>query len=179
MIIALTGVSGSGKDEIAKHLCSVYKMERRAFADKLKRAAAIIFDLSWEQLWGEQKDVVDVRWGYTPAQLLQRLGSECVRDGFADVPFIGKDVWVKAATTGLNLYDNYVFTDTRYPNEAEALRRLDACIVRVIRPGYKSKRASHVSEHALDDYPVGRVIVNDGTLEELYTRADNLYMSLL
>ncbi len=159
-IIGLTGKSGSGKDAAASHLVCRYGFVRLAFADALKAAAKCIFSLSDAQLWGSEKDVTDLYWGVTPGRILQLVGTECMRAGFAD------DVWIRALCRKLEGRD-YVVTDVRFPNEAEAIRHWGGKVYRIERPGHVSTRAAHISETALDHYPVDGIIVNDadrGTL---------------
>ncbi len=172
MIIGLTGKSGAGKDEVAKRLVLKHGFSRLAFADPLKIAARHIFGLSDAQLWGAEKDKIDPYWGMTPGQLMQRLGTECLRNGFAPVPGIGEDVWIKALFRKVEPGRDYVITDVRFPNEADEIKRWGGKIYRVIRPGHVSARAPHVSENALLDYETAGRIWNARTLEALYETVD-------
>lgn len=168
MIIGLMGKSGSGKDATASWLCTHYGFARLAFADPLKLGAKHIFSLNDSQLWGAEKDVVDPFWGMTPAQILQRMGTECMRDGFST------DLWVKALLRQIVPGDHTVITDVRFPNEAQAVLDWGGVLVRVVRPGYASKRAPHASETALDNWPADRKLVNSGTITDLRNAVDDM-----
>ncbi len=174
MIIGLTGKSGSGKDEVAKRLVQKHGFLRLAFADSLKLAARHIFSLSDAQLWGAEKDLVDPYWGMTPGQIMQRLGTECLRDGFSSTPEVGEQVWIKSLFRKIEPAQDYVITDVRFPNEADEVKRWGGRVYRVIRPGHVSARAPHVSETALDGYEVDGEICNNGTLGDLAYTADSL-----
>lgn len=161
MIIGLTGKSGSGKDAAASYLVRKHGFQRLAFADALKIAARAIFTLSDAQLWGAEKDIVDPYWGITPGQIMQRLGTECLRQGFAD------DVWIKALMRKVEPGQDYVITDVRFPNEAATVRAWGGKVYRIVRPGHVSARAPHMSEVALDGDKEVMELSNHGTLEEL------------
>ena len=58
----------------------------------------------------------------------------------------------------------WLITDTRFPNEADAIKERGGIVVRVDR-GLST--GDHPSETALDDYEFDYVIPNTGTIEEL------------
>ena len=66
-LVALVGVSGSGKDTVAAHL-GTRGFTRVAVADPIKRAMQQVFDLTDEQLWESERDVVARRLGCTPRE---------------------------------------------------------------------------------------------------------------
>jgi len=63
-------------------------------------------------------------------------------------------------------YPNWVITDTRFPNEAQAIKDAGGILIRVVRPG-NTPINTHSSETSLDNYPFDHVIINDGSLEDL------------
>src|SRR5690606_32695903 len=71
-----------------------------------------------------------------------------------------------------------VVTDVRYTNEADEIRRAGGYLVRVLRPGQASTD-THSSEVELDAYPTNRVIVNDGTLDDVQREARLLARDLV
>lgn len=165
MIIGITGKSEHGKDTAARYLRQRYGFAPKGFADKLKEAAGVIFDFRHEQLWTDKKDTLDLFWGETPGAILQKLGT-AVRES------ISQDVWARSLIRDLNLQDDWVITDVRYPNEADAIVSLGGKIVRVYRPNHVGKRpASHASETAMDKYPC-HMILNTGSINDLNTEVD-------
>lgn len=151
----------------------------------------------------------------TPRKLLQLLGTDCGREIihpniwvnalFADYKtdrgrwdykrFDGK--WVEGVTEkdaksfGENRYrfipyiPNWIITDVRFPNEAQAIKDRGGIVIRVNRPLErlgnsklpKLKHTSnnqHYSETVLDDYEFDYVIDNNGSIEELIEKVKQL-----
>ena len=63
MIIGISGKKRSGKDTISDYLIQEYKFIKYGFADPIKDIAKIIFGFTEEQLYGNEKDIIDLRWG--------------------------------------------------------------------------------------------------------------------
>lgn len=57
VIIGVCGVKYSGKDEVAKAICTKLRFTRTAFADLLKEACGLTFNMNVRQLHGDQKEV--------------------------------------------------------------------------------------------------------------------------
>jgi hypothetical protein len=66
-----------------------------------------------------------------------------------------------------------VFSDVRYPNEANAVRDFGGKIYRIDRAGVGPAN-EHASETALNDYDFDDRIDNSGTVEELYAQIDRV-----
>ena len=69
--------------------------------------------------WDEAKKTEEVR------RLLQIFGTEIGRS------LLGENIWVELATRNLESSKNYVFTDVRFPNEADKIKNLGGLIWRV------------------------------------------------
>ncbi len=82
---------------------------------------------------------------------------------------------------------NWIITDVRFPNEAEAIKSKGGIVIRVNRPckechgiGYHKMdcnigRYEHESERALDKYGhFDHIIENDGTIEDLLQKVKNI-----
>jgi hypothetical protein len=164
-LIGLSGYAGAGKDEVAKILAP-RGWRRASFADPLRAALYalnprihgtplrfLVDVLGWDSV---KRDHPEAR------ELLQRMGTEVGRNLF------GQDFWVEQALAAIEREDGtqYVFTDCRFPNEAEAVRARGGRVWRIERPGVVAVNA-HPSETSLDDYRFDAVIANDGTLEAL------------
>ena len=84
-LIGILGQAGSGKDEVGKQLVQqgFYGL---ALADPMKIFLMHLFDWSWEQLWGGSKlrNVIDPRYGFSPRETLQHLGTEWARSRAPD-----------------------------------------------------------------------------------------------
>jgi len=62
MIIGLLGYSRSGKNAVGDILAEHAKFQTLAFADSLKRLCMRLFDWDEEQLWGNGKEEMDLRY---------------------------------------------------------------------------------------------------------------------
>lgn len=160
MIIGFSGKAGSGKTTAANYLVEHYGFVRMSFAKPLKEAAGLLFSLSLAQLYGDQKEVVDSRWGLSPRQILQRFGTDAMRTTF------GEDIWTKIWFRSRPPNRHIVVDDVRFPDEADFIR---FCLDnsgrngRVFRLGYPHAPviSGHISETALDAYVFDAVVYAD------------------
>lgn len=193
-IIGLIGPAGSGKNAVGEYLARVGGARLMAFADPLRQsiyatnpyvslAPAWALDaklpvirslfgctrlasLVDERGWDGAKALPDVR------RLLQRFGTEGGREVF------GKSFWVETAAWRVwealeQGATRFVFTDVRFPEEVDFIRRVGGVVVRVVRPGYEPLN-SHPSENALWDTQTDFGIVNNGTLSDLAVATNDL-----
>jgi sulfite reductase beta subunit-like hemoprotein len=170
MIIGLVGKAQSGKDTVADYLVRTSLFEKAAFADDLKRLCKDMFDLTDAQVnTQEGKAAVDVRYGITPREILQKVGTDWFRAVYPSI-------WVNRLITKLQSRsaDDFVITDIRFPNEVNAIKNIGGIIVKLVRlnGGGAGAFSSHASETALDSLPFttfGHIIVAEsGDLQKLY-----------
>lgn len=178
MIIGINSYATGGKDTVAKIIQELQpekSWEVKKFAGKLKLIASLLtgidvslfedqefkeklMPLEWVEQWMEGTTkyykLMKVR------DFLQRLGTESVRD------ILHNDAWVNALMVDYNLDYNWIVTDTRFHNEAQAIRKSGGIVVRINRDGVKPIN-NHPSEVALDDFDFDFVIENNGSLEDL------------
>ena len=182
MIIGVTGNLGAGKDTVGAYLVNAYGFRRIGFADKLKESAAALFDVpveSWEE-WKNNRRVrvvieteryinapAETAAALTAREFLQRYGTEAHREVF------GYDFWVEQALKVTDLSDdNFVVTDCRFDNEAEAIKKRGGIVIRVYRPGTGGDE--HASEKALPEELVDYTLINDKSKGHLYIQIDTL-----
>jgi hypothetical protein len=77
----------------------------------------------------------------------------------------------------VQFYPNWIITDTRFPNELEAVKKRGGITIKVVRPhGYTNPHTGeyvevpldfHASETALDDAEFDYTIINDSTIDDL------------
>jgi post-segregation antitoxin (ccd killing protein) len=169
MIIGLSGYARTGKDTVANILVEQHGFTKLAFADPMREALLRLNPFievndiqhmpldqalrvySWEDLKSESPDI---------RGLMQRIGTEVGRQMF------GENVWVDLAMKEAAKYENVVFSDVRFLNEADALRNAGGSIWRIERPGIEAAN-DHISETGLDDYSFNAVLSNDRGTEEL------------
>lgn len=176
--VRVTGVSGfarAGKDTIADHLVANYGYTKMSFADPMREAlvkldpyihigghitnlSSAVTRIGWEDLKALSGDI---------RPLLQRFGTEVGREMW------GEDFWVDAAIDKIEDGGKVVFADVRFPNEADAIKALGGEVWRVTREGFGPAN-SHISERSLDDYDFDLSVLNDGTLDKLYSSIDGI-----
>ncbi len=169
MLIGLAGVRRSGKDMVADYLVRNHGYIKYALASPLKSACKMMFDLSHEQVHGDSKDAVDPRYGVTPRELFQRVGTDCAR-AIKPTLWIDKFIaWYESRAEVHGKALRVVVSDVRFQNEIDAIRALGGKVYLVRRPGSREHDA-HVSEHAhaLD---VDGHIANEGSLDDLHDAA--------
>lgn len=175
-LIGLGGKAGSGKSSVGAYLCARYGARAYAFADELKELVRGAFRFSEDQMEGFTKEYPDTRFGASPRWCLQRMGDVCRE--------IWPDIWIwhlrRKIMDFLSCYgaQPLVVTDVRFVNEAEALRRLGAVLIRLERPGLAGAvggQPGHASETSLDGWTGwDHVVINDQGLAELFARVDGV-----
>lgn len=179
-LIGISGKIGSGKDtaaEIIQHLTNpmgldMFPYEVKKFAGKLKIIASILTGIPVEKFEDQEfkKQYLGEDWNYqidkfnpiqkmTVRELLQKLGTDALREG------LHNNVWVNALLADYNENSNWLVTDTRFPNEAEAIKNLGGVVLRIERS--TCQLGTHPSETALDHYTFDYVIHNNGSKEDL------------
>ena len=63
-------------------------------------------------------------------------------------------------------YPDWIITDCRFVNEAQAIKERDGLLIRIENPRVISKD-THASETSLDNYQFDEVIINDSSIEDL------------
>lgn len=148
-IIAFIAKKGRGKDTAADYLIQNYNFTKRAFTDPLKKGIQQWFLFTDEQLFTEQKEIIDSRWGVSPRKVCQIVGSDVVRDMFPKILFndtkIGDSFWVKSfdiwykSTTDLHR-GNVVVSDVRFQNEVDYIKSIGGIVVKINRPSLDTKQ---------------------------------------
>lgn len=181
--------------------------EIRKFAAKLKQVASLLTGIPVEdferqevkdRVLGEEWGISEIELDYTQTpnvsvtdtvrmmtvrELLQRVGTEAMRDN------VHEDVWVNALfadykptynikhSITVDTAPNWIITDVRFPNEADAIKKRGGLVVRVERYnldgsdyGWGNPASDHPSETSLDDYDFDYRILNNGTIDDLVLR---------
>jgi hypothetical protein len=124
----------------------------------------------------------------TIREFLQRLGTEAIRDGlhtnawvnalFADykpIPYFKHEEDLVADVR----YPNWIITDTRFPNEAQAIKDRGGIVIRVNRQKQGIQiddlsQSLHPSETSLDDWNFDYIIENNGTIDNLTEKVSEM-----
>ena len=131
--IALTGRMGTGKSTIAQLLSEMYGYHRISWAAPVKDFAAMAYGpIDKTASYAVTQNGV-TRY-ISGREILQRLGTDALRMQ------VDQDFWIKVglnrirAALTANPNVRIVIDDTRFPNEADALRARGFLIVRVKLP---------------------------------------------
>ena len=172
LLIGLSGKAGSGKSTVADYLTKEHGYHQFAFANALKDVVGLAFGFTREQLYGGGlKEKIDPRWGVSPRWCLQWLGTDVFRDRWPDIwiRHLRQDILDFLAINGQR---PIVVSDVRFQDEAQALKRMGAVLIRIERPGAGARglgEAYHASETDLDGWPgFDHVIHNDGSQGDLF-----------
>jgi hypothetical protein len=85
IIIGLIGDNRVGKDTIAEFIKEYDpSFKTLAFADPVKDLARTLFNFNQDQLYGNQKEIIDPRWNITPREVMTKLGTELMQFGIYD-----------------------------------------------------------------------------------------------
>jgi hypothetical protein len=182
-VIGFSGYAQNGKDEASKFFVE-NGWRRASFADVIRKS---LYELNpiigtqnftgnhgWGTRFERLREIIDQKGWETSKlsylevrNLLQRLGTDAGRN------VLGENVWVDAVFNSLEEGQRYVFSDLRFPNEAEAIKSFGGKVIRIQRPGFGPIN-NHISEVALDGYEFDQVIVNDGTIEDFRNKLKGL-----
>lgn len=202
-VIGIGGKLQHGKDVAADHLVDELGWVKIGMSDALNEVLMELNPWLRVEVTSEEKlkflgitldtkrvTTVDVRryadtvraLGYTKAKeipevrrLLQVMGTEVGRK------MIDPNIWTKLMAKKVREAKKagapgVVVTGIRFPNESKAIKTLDGELWWIERPGHTAEAASgsHDSENSLgaDDFEV--VILNDGKINDLRSKVDDL-----
>jgi hypothetical protein len=178
-VIGVCGRRRSGKDTVAGILNDLYGYENVKISTDLKNALKILFGFDNEQIEGNLKDVVDERWGVSPREAMQFIGTEVMQYKITELlPSMGRKFWIKGFINkhiAHGRLDNrlLVITDIRFMHEYDELKRYlhnDLLMLRVERDVVSSP-LSQVDEHSSEQeflrIPVNHIISNNGSKDNL------------
>jgi len=208
MIIGVVGFLGSGKGTVGDVLIQNYGYYRLSFADAVKDSVSVIFgwprhllegDTEESRVFREQPDPFwSERFEYdvTPRYMMQLMGTEAGRDVFH------KNIWIYTLENRMRNFENVVVPDVRFPNEINFIRSKKGKIIRVKRgpePDWydlahaansdtflhapeayddMTKTGIHYSEWAWVGQEFDYVINNDGSIDELKQKLNNIMEKL-
>jgi hypothetical protein len=167
MIIGLLGRAGSGKTTVADYLVREHGAQKFSFAAPLKEMARRVYALSDAQLYGPQavKETVDPRYGRSPRELLQYLGTDVCRD------ILGEDVWVNAAMRAITPFSLWVCDDVRFFNEWQAIHLRGGKVVKLTCPDATVTPGSGHASEQIDEIPFDLEVVSRRADRDLLDQA--------
>lgn len=143
-VISISGLIGSGKNTVANLICELspnLNFQRISFAARLKDTIATLFHYDRDLLEGgsvlsrEWRETQDSYWYNksngkikSPRWILQQFGVE-IKKLFCE------DFWASIVENEIlnHLNQNFILTDTRFPDEIEMLKKHNAFFIEVKR----------------------------------------------
>ena len=201
MLIGVVGFIGSGKGTVGEILTD-HGFVKDSFARPLKDAVSIMFgwprellegDTELSRSWREEPDVFwSEKFGrpFSPREALQLMGTEAGRETFHP------DIWVISLLNRAKGKD-VVVTDVRFKNEIDYIQKNEGIVIRVKRgedPEWFNFLSSETDEFYREQIMKGRsvhrsewdwvgcdfdyVIENDGTVQQLRKKVENVLQSV-
>ena len=180
-IIAICGAKRSGKDVLAKYIVATRGFKKLSFAEPLKKAVRELFNfndiqvgIDEENAVGDEKEIIDERWGISPRKALQFFGTEIMQHTIDElIPntnrgFLADILLSRISDVASDTCNNYVISDLRFLHEYNKLKS-SAKIRNIV------ERDTHISEKEYIDIPYDVEIVNDGAIGDLTDLFDIYY----
>lgn len=151
-IIGFCGYHGSGKSYSCDFLHSELKWPIYNFADPLKEGVGAMFGFTQAQLYGSLKETLDFRYGQTPRYILQKVGTEWIRDRLKvdlDIELQESGLWVQRFLEKhrANPMAGTLVGDVNFPDEVDAVADGgQGLIVWINRPSQK-RTTGHASQN--------------------------------
>jgi hypothetical protein len=182
-IVGITGRKFSGKDTVADYMCKNFGYLKIAFADMLKCVCGILFGLTFEQMYGSQKEVCNAVFGLSSRQILQYVGTEIFRNNMSSLhKNIGNDFWILCVDKQINKIKNvnpnahFVISDVRFNNEINYIHENKCKVIRIIRSCVlNNEYSSHASEIDIDKLDFDIQIYNNAKYYDLFNEIDSLF----
>jgi hypothetical protein len=168
MIVGIAGRAGVGKDTVAQLIKDEYPNYcHMAFAQPIKDMLSMI---DVDCTTRETKELPIPEFDISPRRMAQTLGTEWGRA-------LHPDFWLIVAERemySLGMHsNNFVFSDVRFENEADFIRRKGGLIIHV-RSDIAPAVEAHVSEKGIATRLADYIVVNNGTIEDLRTKIKSM-----
>ena len=177
-VVALCGPRRVGKDTIANYLAE-YGYEHIKITSPLKALCKSLFHFTDDQLESDLKEVVDPRWGVSPRQVMQFIGTEVFQYKVQElIPQVGRNFWVNSLVSLIeaNPSKRYVISDLRFLHEHRALEQFDTLTIKITSDRVQHNSTDlHQSECEYQTVKENVHVANNSTKEALYSRIDEVF----
>jgi len=192
LLVGLIGKKQTGKDTVADFLVSKYGFQKYSLAEPMKIACRHIFLMSDEQLWGDQKEEIDMRYNTTPRKILQIIGTELFQyDIYKHIPEMidsikPRELWINRFKLWYNrqvdpnipikqrIMADVVVSDVRFPHEADEIKKLGGILIKILRSNENNVIDGHASEQEMDEIRFDYLVINGGSINDLYIEVDKI-----
>lgn len=176
MLIAFSGLKGSGKDTAADYLVSKYKYKKETFAEPLKQALKHLFNLTDHNLYIDKESKLNEWYGISTRQLMQFVGTELLRMQMSKlIPELEENIFVKNLENKIDSNTKIVISDLRMKNEYDMIKNKGGIVINIFRNGVSEDGHSTEKNDLSYDYK----IENNDDLNKFYENIDKLLEKLL
>jgi hypothetical protein len=172
-LIAICGYKRCGKDTLSDYICKKYGHQKVKIAGKLKEIVKIVFGFSEEQVESDLKEEIDSRWGITPRQAMQFIGTEMFQYKIQELlPDIQRKLWIKSVISSINDDSKIVISDLRFLHEYIELKNKGFFVIKIEKDDNEIID-THKSETEFLSIPSDITLKNNNTLKEFFTEFEN------
>jgi|TARA_B110000240_G_scaffold191134_1_gene233341 hypothetical protein len=181
-IILLSGLKRSGKDTVANYIQKTINYKHIKISSKMKECIKLLFNLNDDDL-EDKKEIINDTWSISTRKIMQFVGTDIFQFKIQELlPDIGRSFWIKSLINDeynniTNLYNyNIVISDLRFLHEMNEIKKLNIPFIhiRIINPSLCYEVDTHISENEFYQIPYDYEIINDSSLEKLYSNINNL-----
>ena len=171
-MIGITAVAQAGKDTAADAIIRIMPgYFKTSFGDPLKNMLKTGLGLTNEQLWGDEKEIIDPRYNKSPRHMMQTLGTEWGRG------MIDSNIWINALDARIKANGgSAVVPDVRFDSEADFIRK-NGVLIHI--EGRDVLKLDHKSEAGVCQKKGDIIMTNAGSLEEYYNTIEKVIADLL
>lgn len=180
MLVGIVGKKRSGKDTFADYVITTSEKTyiKYSFADPLKEICKILFLFNDEQLYGNDKEVIDSRWGVSPRKVLQIVGTDLFRNTLPttceDLSYIKDNFWIKQFNNWYesNKHKNIIIPDIRFQNEIDIIKENNGIIIHIINDNVNMNDTHSSETNELSGFDIE--VSNNETLNDYYHKINNI-----
>jgi len=169
-LVGIAGLARTGKDTAALHIIDRHGFVEMAYAAPLKQGIGAMFGLTDAQLHGDEKDAVIPWLGVSSRELCQRLGAWARSEVRHDVLVVLMRRWLGTVPRYM---PGVVLSDVRMEIEADFIRDSGGSLIHITRDAAPAVR-DDVTENGIAIHDGDVVVSNNGTLDELYAKLDDV-----
>lgn len=174
MIIGLSGLAGSGKTTLARHLVEKHGFIRLSFASPIRQALTAMGIP--ESYLIDHKEIEIPRIGKTGRYLMQTVGTEWARDT------VNRNFWLYMMDQKVDglIGQDIVIDDVRFDNEARYISAKKGVTIDIMRGNtLREYNTGHSSEDGISRDLVHHTIDNSGTVASATSELEDILCRLL
>ena len=172
-IIGLLARSRSGKDTVADYIITNYKsynIVKRRLAGPIKNAVKELYGLNDDDLESDTKDIHIPKFNCSPREIMVQI-TKTVMDLSGTDFFTNRlyDSIAKSAKSGNP--EITIIPDIRYQHDIDRIHKNNGIIIKIER---NIQNIVYSNENNIENMDADYIIVNNGTLDELYMQINNI-----